>query len=120
MIKGKGGGAPLLYKAIIEQPPHTRVRGEVEKSVPLTPKPNTGADSAVGQAVGQSQKLDKVSHSSKTSGTASTKTAKCPTVKPSDTNESAPVGHSDQYPPARRSPEDLHQLMLNANKIWGR
>ncbi len=120
LIKGKGGGVPRLYTAVIAQPSHTRVRGEGKKGVPLTPKPNTGADSAVGQAVGQPQKTEKVSHSSATSGTTSTKTAKCPTAKPSDTNESAPVGHLDQYPPARRSREDLHQLRLNANKIWGR
>ena len=114
----RGGKARVLYTAVVEQPPHTRVRGEVEESVPLEQNSSDDKTSAMGQAMGQTQKLEKVSHSSVSNGTASEKQAVCPIAKAPDTKGSAPMGQSDQYPRARRSSEELRQLRKNAQGSW--
>nr|BAR22905.1 bifunctional DNA primase/polymerase [uncultured Mediterranean phage uvMED]BAR22925.1 bifunctional DNA primase/polymerase [uncultured Mediterranean phage uvMED]BAR39146.1 bifunctional DNA primase/polymerase [uncultured Mediterranean phage uvMED] len=114
----KGGKAPLLYTAVVEQPPHTRVRGEVEDSVPLGEKPCDDAVFAMGQAMGQQPKSEEVSHSPESNGTVSEKEAGCPIAKASDTKGSAPMGQSDQYPRARRSFAEIDQLMREAGSKW--
>ena len=114
----KGGKTSLLYKAVVEQPPHTRVRGEGGKGVPTTQQPSDGADSAMGQAMGQPPKSKEVSHSSEGNGTGSEKEAGCPIAKAPDSKGSASMGHSDQYPRARRSSEELRQLRKNAQGSW--
>ena len=114
----KGGKAPLLYTAVVEQPPHTRVRGEVEESVPLEQNSSDDKTSAMGQAMGQTPKFEEVSHSSVSNGTASEKQAVCPIAKAPDTKGSAPMGQSDQYPRARRSFEEIDRLMREAGSKW--
>ena len=114
----KGGKAPLLYKAVVAQLPHTRVRGEVGESVPTTQQPSDGADSATGQAMGQRPKSEEVSHLPKGNETGSEKEAGCPIAKASDTKGSAPIGHSDQYPRARRSFAEIDRLMREAGSKW--
>ena len=114
----KGGKARVLYTAVVEQPPHTRVRGEVEESVPLEQNLSDDAASAMGQAMGQQPKLEGVSHSPESNGTLSEKEAGCPIAKAPDTKGSASMGQSDQYPRARRSSEELRQLRKNAQGSW--
>ena len=114
----KGGKARVLYTAVVAQPPHARVRGEVEKSVPFREEPSDGAASAMGQAMGQQPKLEEVSHSPKSNGTLSEKEAECPIAKAPDTKGSASMGQSDQYPRARRSFEEIDRLMREAGSKW--
>ena len=114
----KGGKARVLYTAVVAQPPHTRVRGEVEESVPFKEEPSDGATSAMGQAMGQQPKLKGVSHSPQSNGTLSEKEAGCPIAKAPDTKGSASMGQSDQYPRARRSFEEIDRLMREAGSKW--
>jgi hypothetical protein len=114
----KGGKARVLYTAVVAQPPHTRVRGEVEESVPFKEEPSDGAASAMGQAMGQQPKLEGVSHSPKSNGTLSEKEAGCPIAKAPDTKGSASMGQSDQYPRARRSFAEIDRLRREAGSKW--
>ena len=114
----KGGKARALYTAVVAQPPHTRVRGEVEESVPFKEEPSDGAASAMGQAMGQQPKLEGVSHSPKSNGTLSEKEAGCPIAKAPDTKGSASMGQSDQYPRARRSFAEIDRLRREAGSKW--
>ena len=114
----RGGKARVLYTAVVEQPPHTRVRGEVEEGVPFKEEPSDDAASAMGQAMGQTPKFEEVSHSSVSNGTASEKQAVCPIAKAPDTKGSAPMGQLDQYPRARRSFEEIDRLMREAGSKW--
>ena len=114
----KGGKARVLYTAVVAQPPHTRVRGEVEESVPFREEPSDGAASAMGQAMGQQPKLEGVSHSPKSNGTLSEKEAECPIAKAPDIKGSASMGQSDQYPRARRSFAEIDRLRREAGSKW--
>ena len=114
----KGGKARVLYTAVVAQPPHTRVRGEVEESVPFREEPSDGAASAMGQSMGQHPKLEGVSHSPQSNGTLSEKEAECPIAKAPDTKGSASMGQSDQYPRARRSFAEIDRLRREAGSKW--
>ena len=114
----KGGKARVLYTAVVAQPPHTRVRGEVEESVPFREEPSDGAASAMGQSMGQHPKLEGVSYSPQSNGTLSEKEAECPIAKAPDTKGSASMGQSDQYPRARRSFAEIDRLRREAGSKW--
>ena len=116
----KGGKAPLLYTAVVEIPRHTRVRGEVNESVPIKEKPCDGTGSEMGQAMGQHSKVKGVSHSTEGNGTDSEKYAGCPIAKTSGASGSAPLGHSDQYPPAKQSSGGMRQMFIDAEKAWNK
>ena len=114
----RGGKARVLYTAVVEQPPHTRVRGEVGESVPLEQNFSDDKASAMGQAMGQTPKFEEVSHSLQSNGTLSEKEVGCPIAKAPDTKGSTSMGQSDQYPRARRSFAEIDRLRREAGSKW--
>jgi hypothetical protein len=108
----KGGGSPTaFYRAITSR----------EKSINVCPtgaKPSQGLESTVGQP-------PDVSHCCPTAGAEPDSQwdnpQPCPTVDPSDTNGSAPVGQVLHVPPRgdERSEAELTRLMQEATQMWG-
>jgi hypothetical protein len=114
----KGGKPAYHYKAVL-------ACGALRESVPLEQTPSAGTD----QQWDTTQEKTKVSHCSggdagslDTNGTPPEKTEQCPIAKPSDTNGSAPMGRSEQYPRAReidgRSSDEINAARDAAWKMW--
>ena len=106
----KGGGSPTsLYQAITS-------REKTQKVCPTGEKPSQGLESTVGQP-------PDVSHCCPTGADSEVSQwdtpTPCPTVNPSDTNGSAPVGHVLEVSPREeRTAGELEQLMDEAARMW--
>jgi hypothetical protein len=106
----KGGGSPTcFYQAITS-------REKTKKVCPTGEKLSQGLESTVGQP-------PEVSHCCPTGAEATGSQwdtpIPCPTVNPSDTKGSAPVGQVlDVSPREERTGDELAQLMSEAAKLW--
>ena len=118
-LSNKSGGKPTYhYKAVL-------ACGALRESVSLGQTPSAGTD----EQWDTTKEKTEVSHSempdagsSGTNGTPSEKTEQCPIAKPSDTNGSAPMGRSEQYPRAReeeRTKDELNESRDQAWNMWG-
>ena len=114
----KRGGSPIQhYRAVL-------ACGEDGDMCPPGANPSGGAPSAGGQPGGHSPNSGGVSTcSTQPGGHIGSKTGGCPPAKPSAGAESAPGGHSGQYPRAReesgdRSKAELDQMLNDAWNAW--
>ena len=109
-----GGKSTHHYKAIL-------ACGALRESVSLGQTPSAGTDEQWDTA----NKKAEVSHwetvdagSASPNGTPIEKIEQCPIAKPSDTNGSAPMGHSGQYPRARGEERTEEELKASKDKAW--
>ena len=118
-VSNKFGGKPTHhYRAVL-------ACGALQKSVPLSKNPVAGTEeqwdaSAESEEVSHSQELK--ADPPAANGTPLQKPGASPIVKPSDTNESAQMGRSEQYPRARgeeRTQDELNKSRDDAWNMWG-
>jgi hypothetical protein len=115
-LSNKSGGKPTYhYKAVL-------ACGALRESVSLEQTPSVGTD----EQWDTTKEKTEVSHSetvdagsSDLNGTPSEKTEQCPIAKPSDTNGSAPMGRSEQYPRARDEERTSDELNASRDQAWG-
>ena len=103
-----------LYQAVL-------ARGEVSNNCPTQVKPSGGADNGLGHGVGHSTSDGDVSQPSQQGGTPLDSEEGRPSPDPSAGADSDQMGHSEQYPRARkenRNYEELQQLRDNAWNAW--
>jgi hypothetical protein len=103
-----------LYQAVL-------ARGEVGSKCPNKAKPSGGADKGLGQKAGHTAFDGSVSQPDPVVGTPQESEEASPNPNPSAGAGSAPMGHSEQYPRARkedRNHEELQQLRDNAWNVW--
>ena len=114
-LSNKSGGKPTYhYKAVL-------ACGALGESVSLGQTPSAGTD----EQWDTTKEKTEVSHSetvdagsSDLNGTPSEKTEQCPIAKPSDTNGSAPMGRSEQYPRARQEERTRDELNESRDQAW--
>jgi len=114
-VSDKSGGKPTHhYKAVL-------ACGALRESVSLQQTPCAGTD----EQWDTTKEKTKVSHSEMVdddladpNGTPSEKTEECPIAKPSDTNGSAPMGRSGQYPRAREEERTIDELRAARDQAW--
>jgi len=114
-VTDKSGGKPTYhYKAVL-------ACGALRESVSLEQTSSAGTD----EQWDTTKEKTKVSHSERVdagppdhNGTPFEKTEQCPIAKPSDTNGSAAMGRSEQYPRAREEERTSDELSASRDQAW--